>query len=179
MMADELLINLIRLNGEKIDCERLQREAFLLSRCGADLKLKFVYRHGGPYSNEFAVAWENARGEGRIACNEEKTRHGTPYLVYSRKETDEDTGEVIGLTVEEARSKLKKMAEASDLVLELAAAYAFLKEEEHYGNRAINELRIRKPLTTRDHERTQKALDLLRNLGLETDTGKAAASRAG
>ena len=40
----------------QIDCERLQREAFLLSRCGADLRLRFVYRYGGPYSSEFEAA---------------------------------------------------------------------------------------------------------------------------
>ena len=179
MMEDELVINLIRLNGEKIDCERLQREAFLLSRCGADLKLTFVYRHGGPYSAEFVAAWENGRAEARIAWKEEKTRHGTPYLVYSWDGVDEDTGEVVGLTVEEVRSQLRKMAEVSDLVLDLAAAYIFLKEEGNYGDHAFDELRVRKPLTTRDHERTEKALNLLRNLGLETDRLSTAASRAG
>ena len=77
---------------------------------------------------------------------------------------------MVGLSVEEARSRLKQMAEVSDLVLDLAATYVYLKELEHYRDHAINELRIRKPLTARDHERTEKAFNLLRNLGLETGT---------
>ncbi len=62
------------------------------------------------------------------------------------------------------------MAEVSDLVLELAAAYVFLKEEEHYGDRAIEELKIRKPLTTRHDVRTQPAFNLLQELGLDPVT---------
>lgn len=170
MVPDEALVNLIRLNGQGIDCERLQWEAFLLSRCGAHFELTFVYRHGGPYSTEFAAAWENARADARITVKEEKTPHGTPYLVYSRSETDGDTAAMAGLSVEDARSRLKKMAEVSDLVLELAAAYVFLKEEEHYGDRAIEELKIRKPLTTRHDVRTQQAFNLLQELGLDPVT---------
>ena len=166
-MPDEALINLIRLNGQKIDCERLQREAFLLSRCGADFQLTFVYSNGGPYSPEFATAWENARVGAHIAVKEEKTRHGTPYLVASRKDDDTETGAVPGLSAEEARSRLRKMAEVSDLVLELAAAYVFLKDEEHFGDNAIDELKVRKPLTARHDLRTQQAFNLLQELGLE------------
>ena len=170
MVADDALVNLIRLNGHSIDCERLQREAFLLTRCGADFELTFAYRNGGPYSPEFMTAWRNARSDTRIAVKEEKTRHGTRYRVYSRSEADKDAGTMVGLSVDDTRSRLRKMAEVSDLVLELAAAFVYLRDEEQYGERAMDELKVRKPLTTMGGVRTQRALDLLNELGLNPTT---------
>lgn len=167
MMDSDDLVNLIRLNGHSIDCERLQREAFLLKRCGAHLELTFVYRNGGPYSLEFVTAWQNARSDVRITKKKEATRHGTQYLVYSRNKNDRDAATMAGLSVEDARSRLKKMAEVSDLVLELAAAYVYLTDD--YGERAIDELKVRKPLTTTD-DRTQRALELVGELGLSPAT---------
>lgn len=167
MNPDDIAVNLIRLNGERIDCERLQWEAYLLSRCGADLELTFIYHHGGPYSLELAAGWENARADARISVEEEKTRHGTPYWVSSRCEEDEEPGFVDGLSPDDASWRLEKMAGDSDLVLELAAAFVFLREEGHYGAQTIEELKIRKPLTTRAHCYVTKARDLLTDLGLD------------
>ena len=167
MVADEVLINLIRLNGRSIDCERAQREAFLLSRCGAAFELTFVYRNGGPYSSEFVTAWDNMRTDNRITYEKEETRHGTPYLVYSRKATDQGVGTMVGLSVEAARYRLTRMSAVSDLVLELAAAYVYLTDD--YGERAMDELRVRKPLTTTG-DRTQQALELVEELGLSLAT---------
>ena len=65
----------------------------------------------------------------------------------------------------DARARLEKMAGVSDIVLELAAATVYLKEEG-YGERAIKELRIRKPLKA-TNELIEKATDLLDDLGLQ------------
>ena len=167
MSPDDIAVNLVRLNGERIDCERLQWEAYLLSRCGAHFELTFIYHHGGPYSLELAAGWENARDDGRIAVKKDRTRHLTPYWYASRIEGDKEQGTMDGLSADKTHAWLIEMANVSDLVLELAAAYVFLKEEEHYENRTIDELKIRKPLTTKDDSRVQQALRLLRTLGLE------------
>ncbi|MDE0227794.1 MAG: hypothetical protein OXJ62_02935 [Spirochaetaceae bacterium] len=53
------------------------------------------------------------------------------------------------------------------MVLELAAAYVYLTED--YGERAIDELKVRKPLTTTD-DHTRRALDLVGELGLSPAT---------
>ena len=167
MNPDDIAVNLIRLNGERIDCERLQWETNLLSRCGAVFELTFIYHHGGPYSFELAAGWENARADARISVKEEKTRHGTPYWVSFRNEDDEEAGSVDGLSCADARCILKKMAGDSDLVLELAAAFVFLKDEGHYGSQTIEELKTRKPLTTQAEDYVTRAHDLLTDLGLD------------
>ena len=168
MNADEIVVNLIRLNGRQIDCERLQWEAYLLHRCGADFDVKFIYHHGGPYSHDLASGWESARCDKRIAVEEVKTRHGTPYWVSRRSDHDKDGGFIDGLAHDLARRRLEKMAAASDLVLELASAFVFLQKEGEYDANAIEELKIRKPLTTRNEQLVDQALRLLSDLGLET-----------
>lgn len=165
MSPDDIVVNLIRLNGRQIDCERLQWEAYLLHRCGANFNVKFIYYHGGPYSHDLASGWENARYGERIAVEESKTRHGTPYWVSRRRDNDKEPGYVDGLGSHEVRLRLEKMAEASDLVLELASAFVFLKEE--YDARAIDELKIRKPRTTRNRDLLNRAFRLLSELELK------------
>ena len=168
MNADEIVVNLIRLNGRQIDCERLQWEAYLLHRCGAEFDVKFIYHHGGPYSHDLASGWESARYDRRIAVKESKTRHGTPYWVSCRSDDDKDRGSINGLADDEARRWLEKMATASDLALELASALVFLQKEGEYDAHAAEELKIRKPLTTRNEKLVDEARRLLSDLGLET-----------
>lgn len=172
MSPDDIAVNLVRLNGNRLngkrmDCERLQWEAYLLSRCGAHFELTFIYHHGGPYSLELAAGWENARDDGRIKVEEGKTRYRTPYWFAHRIEGDMERGTMDGLSPDKTHEWLTEMGNVTDLVLELAAAYVFLKEEEHYGDHTIDELKIRKPLTTREDSRIQQALRLLQALGLE------------
>lgn len=153
MKADEFLINLLRLNGEAIGHVRLQREAYLLSRCGGQLdEVAFIYLDGGPFSTELADVAEMVRAERRFEVDGEQTRRAAA---------------VDGLSPDDARKKLGEMGRVTDLVLELAAAIVFIREEEHYGNTAaIKELMIRKPLST-GKGRLEGAIDLLRALGLE------------
>lgn len=170
MNPDDIVVNIIRLNGRQIDCERLQWEAYLLHRCGAKFNVTFMYHHGGPYSQDLASGWENARYDKRIAVKESKTRHGTPYWVSRRSDDDEHPGSVDGIARDLARRRLELMSEASDLVLELASAFVFLQEEGKYKDSAIEELKIRKPLTTRNKDLVDRAFRLLSDLELKTVT---------
>ena len=170
MNPDDIVVNLIRLNGRQIDCERLQWEAYLLHRCGADFNVKFIYYHGGPYSHDLASGWENVRYDKRIAVEESMTRHGTPYWISRRRDHDKEPGYIDGLAPHVVRLRLEKMAEASDLVLELASAFVFLKEEGNYDAQAIDELKIRKPRTMRNQDLLNRAFRLLSELELKTAT---------
>lgn len=166
MKADEFLINLLRLNGKAIGHARLQREAYLLTRCGGQLDdVAFIYLDGGPFSTELADALEVVREGHRIEVGEERTRLGIPYWAYNHSKGDAATAAVDGLTPDEASKWLRKMSEVSDLVLELAAAYVFIRDEEHYGDGTMDELMLRKPLSARNGS-TEEAVRLIRDLGL-------------
>ena len=150
--AEDIVVNLIKLNGPELkDQTRLQREAYLLDRCGAKFGLSFVYHHYGPYSSELVEGWTDAHAEGRIDITEESGRYGVLYSIFRRKELgDPDLGE---LAATDARERLQKMDKASDIVLELAAAIVYLREVG-YAEQTIKELKMRKPLkATKDGSR--------------------------
>ncbi len=169
MKAEDVVVNLIKLNGsELVGRTRLQKEAYLLDRCGAAFSLPFTYHHYGPYSFELADGWEDARAEGRIEIEEELGRYGVPYSIFKLKESGGDPDSLpdsLGnLPAADARERLQKMADVSDIVLELAATIVYL--EKGYGERTIEELKMRKPLKATDGL-IEKAKGLLRDLGLE------------
>ena len=112
-----------------------------------------------------ACLWvEDALAEGRIEIEEKLGGYGVPYSIFKLKEPGSDPDNLGNLPAADARARLEKMAGVSDIVLELAAATVYLKEEG-YGERAIKELRIRKPLKA-TKELIEKATDLLDDLGL-------------
>ena len=168
MKAEDIAVNLIKLSGGQIDGRtRIQKSAYLLDRCGAKTKLRFTYHYYGPYSFELAEGWEGAWAEGRIAIEERAGRFGIPYSIFKVKDADDGMTNLTNwgdLSPDVARAQLTKMAEVSDLVLELASAMAYL-QEEGYGDQAIKELKIRKPLKATDGLIT-KANKLLQDLGL-------------
>ena len=162
--AEDIVVNLIKLNGPELkDQTRLQREAYLLDRCGAEFGLSFVYHHYGPYSSELVEGWTDAYAEGRIEITEESGRYGVLYSIFRRKELG-DPDNLGELAATDARERLQKMAKASDIVLELAAAIIYLKEVG-YAEQTIKELKMRKPLKTTER-RIEKAKTLLCALGL-------------
>ena len=77
-------------------------------------------------------------------------------------------GEISGLgelAASSVRRLLKPIKNASDLVLEIAATIMFLRANG-YPKRAVEETKARKTLIASD-ERVERALALLRQLGLE------------
>ena len=165
MNAEEIAVNLIKLSrGKLVGRTRLQKEAYLLDRCGAAFGLPFTYHYYGPYSFELAYGWEDALAEGRIEIEEKLGGYGVSYSIFKLKEPCSDPDNLGSLPAADARARLEKMAGVSDIVLELAAATVYLKEEG-YGERAIKELRIRKPLKATD-KLIKKATDLLSDLEL-------------
>ena len=150
------VIGLIRLISHDIDFERLQRVTFLLSRCfllarrDADIGWTFVYRRGGPHSYELETDWDNIQTEPKKASGDDGWFTKT-----------------FGMSVTDARSRLKMMEDVSDIVLEIAAALVYLKHERAYdNNQVIAELKVRKPLVSAREFYMNKARKLLQQLEL-------------
>lgn len=169
MKAEDIAVNLIKLSGGQIVGRTwLQKAAFLLDRCGAKTKLRFTYHNYGPYSFELADGWKDARAEGRIEIEEKLGRFGIPNSIFKVRDAGNDTTMLTNLgdlSPDVARAQLNKMAEVSNIVLELASTMVYL-QEEGYGEQAVKELKIRKPLKATDGLIT-KANKLLRDLKLD------------
>ena len=91
MNAEEIAVNLIKLSrGKLVGRTRLQKEAYLLDRCGAAFGLAFTYHYYGPYSFELAYGWEDALAEGRIEIEERFGRYSIPYSIFKLKESGGD-----------------------------------------------------------------------------------------
>jgi uncharacterized protein YwgA len=165
MNAEEIAVNLIKLSpGQLVGRTRLQKEAYLLDRCGAELGLPFTYHYYGPYSFELADGWEDALAEGRIEIEEELRRYGVSYSLFKLKKPCSGPDNLGNLPAADARARLEKMAAVSEIVLELAATIIYLKEEG-YGEPPIKELKTRKPLKATD-KLIKKATALLSDLEL-------------
>ncbi len=169
MNVADIVVNLIAQHGGRlIGRTRLQKETYLLHRCGANLGLPFTYHHYGPYSFALVDGLVDARADGRIEMEERLGSYGIRYAIFKSKD---DAGAADGLgdlPATSVRSLLEKMQEVSDIVLELAATIAFLREDGGYGYDAVEETKARKPLKA-TRERMEQALVLLRKLGLEQE----------
>ncbi len=182
MSPEDIVTDMVTLNGgELVGRTRLQKQAYLLDRCGANFGLRFTYHYYGPYCFELAAGVDDARAEGRVNIEEKPGRHGVPYAIF--RPGPESNGEhsdcLGGLTADQARDLLRNMKQVSDAVLELAATIVFLRDEWRYfgkdkGRSPVEETKARKPLKATE-KRIAEALALLRNLDLWSPTGEGAA----
>lgn len=163
MQADDIVVALVALwGGELVERIRLQKGAYLLHRCGANLGLRFVYYDYGPYSFALAAGCAEAIEERRIEVDERTGQRYNRYRVFR-------TGERAGgaLAADEARRIVGKLKRTTDLVLEIAATIVFLRDRGGYKEmkQAIAETRARKAQKVTE-DRMERALALLRDLGL-------------
>ncbi len=172
MNAEDIVVGLIALNGgELVGRTRLQKQAYLLDRCGANFGLPYTYHHYGPYSFELAGGVDGARADGRIDIEEKRGRHGVPYAIFRCGEEAGRLERLGELPADEVRTLSEAMKGVSDIVLELAATIVFLRDEwDYYGKGevdAVEETKERKSLKATD-ERVARALALLRDLRLDS-----------
>ena len=174
MNAEDIAAGLIALHEDKelIGRTRLQKEAYLLHRCGANFDLPFTYHHYGPYSFELAEGTLYAQADNRIEIEEEVGRYGVRYAIFRSKGDAQAPDHIGQLPSGEARRLLSRMGKVSDVVLEIAATIAFLRDERGYGNDAVDETKIRKPRKA-SSERVQEAQVLLSELGVEPQSAFA------
>lgn len=170
MNPEDIVVGLVALSGgELVGRTRLQKETYLLDRCGANFGLQFTYHHYGPYSFELAGGCADAQAEKRIEIRERIGRHGVPYAIFGSMEDGAPPDALAELPAAQARSLLGRMQGVSDIVLELAATIVFLRDEWPYYGKGktgpVEETKARKSRKATD-ERIKEALDLLRDLGL-------------
>lgn len=167
MSPETMVVNLILLNGGKLTGRtRLQKQAYLLHCCGADLnELDFIYHYYGPYSFELADGCVNAKAEGRVMTEERLGRYGTPYTVFEATGTQQPAG--IGeLSLKQSKEVVDRTNQASSIALELAATAAFLQRQGVYDGRVMDELKLRKSRKA-TAENLKEARQLLNALGLD------------
>lgn len=167
MNAEDIVVDMIALNGgEMVGRTRLQKGAYLLHRCGANLDLSFVYHHYGPYSFDLASGCLDARAEGWIDIEEKPGRYRIPYAIFRLREAANPSGRLGALPGDEARPLLERMGKASDIVLELAATIVYFIENGRDAKEGIRETKVRKPLKA-DETSLARARSLIRDLGLD------------
>ena len=169
MNVEDIVVNLIAMNGgELVGRTRLQKEAYLLHRCGADFDIPFTYHHYGPYSFALADGLIEAHCHDMIDMEERLGSYGVRYAIFRSKDDTEAQDHLGNLSAERVRSLLEDMQEVSDIVLELAATIVYLRKEGGYGNKAMEETKARKPLKATE-SRMGHALMLLSKLGLDQE----------
>ena len=170
MNVEDIVVNLIALHdeGKLVGRTRLQKEAYLLHRCGGNFELPFpfVYHHYGPYSHALADGLLDAHASHRINIEERLGSYGISYAIFRLNGDRDGHGNLGDLSARHALSLVQAMQAVSDLVLELAASIVFLRKESGYGPDAEAETEARKPLKATP-ERMKQALALLSKLGLE------------
>ena len=172
MNEEDAAVNLVALhNGRLVGRTRLQKEGYLLHRCGASFDLEFVYHHYGPYSFELATGVKDACVCKRIEEEPHIGFHGIPYAIFTTNEHPIPMGK---LSVNKARELSARMDREPNVVLELAATIVFLRDDENYGGAAIRETKARKPLKA-TATYMKRARDLLKEMGL--GAGVPSASR--
>ena len=169
MMAKEIVVDLIALSGgELIGRTRLQKEVYLLHRCGGDFAVDFVYHYFGPYSFEIADAIDDACRENSIKSQIRTGRYEIPYTIFRTARKSARPQGIGSLSGERASVLIQSMKNVSDIVLELAATIVFLRDAEGYSCRgAVEETIARKPLKA-TKGRIDRALKLIDNLGISS-----------
>ena len=112
MNVEDIVVNLIALHGGKlVGRTRLQKEAYLLHRCGGnfDLPFPFIYHHYGPYSHALADGLLDAHGDGRIDIENPLGSYGIRYAIF-RLKGDHDAPDGLGdLSASQAHSLVRAM----------------------------------------------------------------------
>ena len=144
MNPETVAVNLVALNGgELVGSTRLQKQAYLVHCCGANLEeLDFIYHHYGPYSFELADGCIEAQAEGWMTTEERPGRYGVRYTTY-RMTNPPPLGGIGDLSKREAGHVVDCTNRVSSVALELAATAAFLQRQGIY-NDVLSELKLRK-----------------------------------
>lgn len=106
--------------GKLVGRTRMQKLAYLFEQTGLGEGFQFTYRHYGPYSEDLALATQNAEHLGLLVETERPATWGGTYSVFTTTQEEPDP----------VRKAFAEVACSADAVeLELAATAAFLSEE--------------------------------------------------
>ena len=161
---DNLVVGTVALSGGALVGRiRIQKVIYLLDQLGMQSGAPFEYHHYGPYSEVISDAVTDAKFWGNL--NETvsfRVADGAPYSTFK---TDSPPPDSLGaLNAVHARALLEKFSGCTATVLELAATVHWLAFIEKVDDWRA-EIEVRKAGKT-DNGRLQKALALLRDIGL-------------
>lgn len=152
-LAEKLADVIAQNGGEIVGRTRLQKVFYLLEARGIGFGLAFDYHHYGPYSEELALAADDAQAMGYLRTEQRQGFHEVPYTVFKvtvnvqPQDKEDATGTL--------RAKYLKIMEGySALVLELAATVVFLKDHG-YPDSHWMELKRRKGTKVTDRRLEQ------------------------
>lgn len=108
--------------GQLVGRTRLQKAAFLLECMGLGYGFSFAYHHYGPYSEDVALAAEDAVALALVEEERRAAAWGGSYSIY-RANASSRSGDAA------RRKALTVIANAPAIPLELAATAVFLADE--------------------------------------------------
>lgn len=150
--------------GKIVGKTRLQKTVYLLQKLCKEEAYSFEYHYFGPYSAELANDIEMMSCMGVVRTSERHGYHSMPYVVYETEESTATT--VFGDNLASVKKWLRELEAVNAIVLELAATWIFLKDEDGMGRTEIEEaLRSLKP-TKASKDGLRQAASVLRRIGL-------------
>jgi uncharacterized protein YwgA len=151
--------------GEIVGKIRLQKVVYLLDQMGLHSGFSYEYFHYGPYSEDLAERVEDDVIFGRLrADRRRRLSDGVPYIAYfAEAHGDGDTLEA-HISADRIQTALAEMQRRSATVLELAATIHWLAVVEGVSDWKTELIRRKGAKTNND--RDQRAVELLRTLGL-------------
>lgn len=142
---------------------RLQKTVKLLQRLGAPMDYDYMIHFYGPYSEGVQADIGLLETFGFVEEKQHTSSDGSPYFVLHAGDAAGKFAE--RREVQNYRKYIQTMSEADPVVLELAATYDAFRESGQNHKTAIDRLRRKKGVKC-EQGRTEKALDLLQELGL-------------
>ena len=173
MTPDDIVVGLVALWGGKLlGRTRLQKGAYLLHCCGANLDLRFEYYHYGPFSFELAEGCLDSRADELLGIAEHQGLRAV-YGIFTTDSNSRPPDGISDLTAARARLLVERMKQETGLVLEIAATIVFFRDRGMDMQAALAETKARKSIKA-SKERLDKAMRLLRDLRLCDATAAAA-----
>ena len=166
-MAVEVCEIIEAAGGEIVGKIRLQKMVYLLDQLGLGSGYSFDYHHYGPYSSELA---DRTNLDVLFDCVVEESQRrfsdGVPYSVFKLPGSYEPSGAdgIGGIPEAKIKGFVSLLQAQSGTVLELAATIhwlAFVEKVEDWRNELIQ-----RKASKADGGRTDKAIDLLKQLGI-------------
>ena len=163
---EDIVAAVVAAAGENLTSRvRMQKSVYLLDLLGLDSGFDYEYYHYGPYSRDLDNAIADAKAFELIEEDYgHRQRDGASYSIFKLK-GEAKQGAFGKLSPQKAGELLRTFVDTNVTILELAATIDWLWRVEGRKN-WLSELKKRKSVKARE-ERIEKAVDLLKGLGLE------------
>ena len=144
---------------------RLQKIVYLLDQIGLESGFTFEYHHYGPYSEDLAEQVEDDQIFKKLDVEQRRrVTDGVPYVVFHATQPGDGERLEARPAVDRINQALPRLMKTSATVLELAATMHWLAVVE--GRADWREELVRRKGVKTQQGRDEKALDVLRSLGL-------------